>query len=89
MFPLTSIFPPTTTHSTLFCVRAEQWREWRKSSQYGHQRWAPAHLQRAPALSLLEPIKGHLLPPISPHKHSRKPRKFQFSVSREGALVVK
>jgi len=69
---------PTTTHSTLFCVRAMQRREWRKGSQDGHQRWAPAHLQRASALSPLQPINCHLLPPTSSHKHSRKPGKFQF-----------
>ena len=76
--PLTTLFHrPTTTHDTFSCVRIKQRREWRKGSQDGHHKWAPAHLPRAPALPPLPPINGHLLSPSS-HKHSRKPHKFQF-----------
>jgi len=66
-------------------VRSKQGSNWRRHTQDGHQEWAPTHLPRAPALLPLPPINSHILPPSSPHKHSRKPHKYQFP---ERALVV-
>jgi hypothetical protein len=56
---------PTTTHAAFFGVKTKQVSKWRSFSQRGGH-------HRAPALSPLPSIKGHLLPPSSSQTHSRK-----------------